>query len=298
MNEDTLYAVLNELNSFYEDLKAEVVLIELQKTTSIGNNYSIQNEGTFQRGFRRDILKTGKLNDETLLLNLSRPGIYDVLPEGIFHDTKRKNNESFNKRRQTRKKEERDSRLLFSPIENELFNQSINIRKKEDELLNDFYNTNNDFLIDFWKLNKFSTNKYIIQLAKLLPHCHKIAGDLELIKLCLSKILEEKVEFVKGFESFEIKNEEKETVLGMNFITKTTHSNIAAPYVEFKIGPVNNQKLNLYYKNQEINEFLDLFYSYFLPLELKIKTSFFNNKEQNFVLDEKESPIMGVSTKI
>ena len=84
----------------------------------------------------------------------------------------------------------------------------------------------------------------------------------------------------------------------MNFITKTTHSNIAAPYVEFKIGPVNNQKLNLYYKNQEINEFLDLFYSYFLPLELKIKTSFFNNKKQNFVLDEKDNPIMGVSTKI
>lgn len=298
MTSETIDNVLGELRSFYEDVKAEIILAELEKTTNTKVPFLTKNQGVFKRGFRRDVLKARKTNNNQLLLELSRLGIYDSLPESFFHESKKETTSSFNSKRQVRKKEEKDSRLFFAPIENELFTQSINLYKKEQELLDNFYEINSEFLLSFWDLKTYKNNKYIIQLAKLLPHSHKIAGDLNSAKYCLENILKEKVEFKKGFNSTKTKIEKGNSILGVDFTVTSEKSSIATPFLEIKIGPISNSKLNKYYENKEITDFLELFCSYFLPLELEIRTKLFNNKERNFILNEKETPIMGVSTKI
>lgn len=297
MQEAKLNSVIEDLKSLYDNIKAEAVVIELQRNSSLKNDFVIQNKSSFMRSHRRDILKSRKI-DNKLLIELSRNGIYDSLPEGFFHSNIENKSDSYNRRRNKKKKEEKDGRLLFSPIENELFNQAVEIDKKERELFDDFYNFNTDFLLKFWNLKEHINNKYILKLAKLLPHSHKIAGDLKLIKLCLERVIGEKVEIVKSFEKFEILKKIKSEILGVDLITKTEKSNVAVPFITFKIGPVANSRLKKYYENEEIKNFLKIFYSYFLPLELQAQTCFLSGENQKFILDEESNPIMGVSTKI
>lgn len=296
--EELLEEIVKELNSLYFDIKAESIAIELEKKGLYRENILIENKSSFTRPYRRDLLKTRKHHTQTkLFLELSRNGIYDSLPEGFFHKNKDPKGASYGLKRKKKKDEESNSRLFFSPIENELFNQVINIENKERELLDNFYDTDNDFLLKFWELKDYINNRYVIKLLKILPHSHKIAGDLKITQLCLEKILEEKVSITKTFEKVEV-NKSEEKILGVSFIAETSKTNVAIPLIEFKIGPIDNEKLHFFYKDKEINEFLELFYSYFLPLEFKIKTQFLSYEKQEFILSEKGAPIMGVSTKI
>lgn len=301
MNTD-IEAILNELKGFYEDLKAERILLELHKNTDLADeDFIVENSGSFKRGFSRDVLKYKKHDEKKILLTLSRSGIYDTLPEFFFHQNEKNSfDSSFGTGRLKRKKEEKEARLFFSPIENELFTQSINIYKKEQSLLDNFYELKNDFVLNFWNLQKHKKNPYILKLAKLLPHCHKISGDLNLIQDCLEKVLELPVEIVKKFKPFSIKHQKRnnELTLGMNLVANSKKSNVLAPFLEFKIGLIDNKKLNKVHKNTDLSKFLELFYSYFLPLEFVIETSFFSNKNEEFILNEKNMPVMGISTKI
>ena len=297
MQEKLLDTIIKELATVYENIKAESIILELQNNSSIANNFLIENKSSFKRGYRRDILKSKK-NNSKLLLELSRDGVYDSLPEGFFHEDNRNTQQTYNSKRTIKKKEEKDSRLLFSPIENELFNQLVHIDKKEYKLFDNFYDLNNDFFLKFWDLRDNLDNKYLLKLVKLLPYSHKIAGNLELIRLCLERILNEKIEIIKSFKNYEVNEKKENEILGVNFISKTKKTTVGVPFVEFKIGPVTNVNLKKYYQNSEITKFLDIFYSYFLPLELQVKTCFFNNKNQKTVLKEDMPPIMGVSTNI
>ncbi|MGB0879729.1 MAG: hypothetical protein ACPGTO_04100 [Polaribacter sp.] len=297
MQEKLLDNIVKELASVYENIKAESIILELQNNSFIANDFLVENKSSFKRGYRRDILKSKK-SDSKLLLELSRDGVYDSLPEGFFHKDISNKSDTYHSKRKIKKREEKDSRLLFSPIENELFNQQVNIDKKEYKLFDNFYDSDNDFFLKFWNLKDNLDNRYLLKLVKLLPYSHKIAGNLELTRLCLERILNEKIETVKSFKNEEIKHKKDTEILGVNFIAKTKKTTIGVPFVEFKIGPVTKSNLKKYYKNSEITKFLEIFYSYFLPLEFQVKTSFFGNKDEKIVLKEDMPPIMGVSTNI
>ncbi|PID68427.1 MAG: hypothetical protein CR968_01795 [Flavobacteriia bacterium] len=288
--------IVEELNTVYENIKAESLIIELQKAGAIEDEFVIHNKSSFKRGYRRDVLAQKQLDDSKLLLELSRDGIYDSLPEGVFHKNNENQNTSYNYKRQQKKKEEENSRLFFSPIENELFGQSIKVEKNEQKLLEDFYNTNNDFVLKFWNLDNHRNNKYILKMIKLLPHCHKISGDLNLIRLSLQKILNNEVQITKSFRNLDIKPKKGKEVLGVNTITKTPKLNVAVPFIEVGIGPVS---IDYFKKNHEIiMDFLKIFYNYFLPLELQVETKFFSNDKEKLKLNKNNAPILGVSTRI
>lgn len=299
MQAEKLDKIKEELSNFYLDIKTESIILELQKNSTINEDFLVENKSSFTRPHRRDLLKSKIHNDSQLLLELSRNGVYDLLPEGFFHSTKNeKGITSFNAKRKKKKKEEKDSRLLFSPIENELFRQSVDILKKEKELLDNFYSLNNDFLFSFWTLKKYATNKYVSKLVELLPYCYKIAGDLELTKYYLEKIIEQKVEFVKKFKKIETIQKDNNDILGMSLVTQTKKTRIAVPLIEIKIGPISQLELREFCNDKDVQDFLSLFYKYFLPLEFEITTTFLNNREQKFILDDTNNPIIGVSTNI
>lgn len=300
MKLELLQHIVKDINSFYSDVKAESLVIELENKGILREDVIIESISAFTRPYRRDIIKSKKnVQGNKLLLELSRNGIYDSLPEGFFHNNDERSNISFRNKRRRRKDEEQKSRLFFSPIENELFNQRINIENKERSLIDNFYRSNNEFLLNFWDLKDYIRNRYVLKLLTILPHCHKIVGDFELTKQCLEKILEEKVDIKKTFENFEIDIEKKEeNVLGMGFTTATEKATVATPLLLFKIGPISKDKLDSFYGTKEIDEFLTIFYSYFLPLEIKVETQFLSEPDEKFVLSDTSLPIMGVSTNL
>jgi len=297
LKEEELHKVIKELKTVFSDIKAEAIILELQKSTELNEaDFLVKNKGAFNRAYKRDTIKYDSL-DEKLVLNLSRNGIYDTLPEGVFHEND-ENGDSYHSLRKKKKQEEEDARLLFTPLENEFFNQLLKVEEKEKSLYDNFYDLNSDFLLHFWNLKeeKQEANKYFLKLVRLLPYSHKIAGNERLMALSLEQVLEEKVTFKKSFTSEKVYLKNSEKKLGVNFVTDSGYSEISTPLYKVTIGPIKN--VQAFFDNKEILSFLEVFYSYFIPLEFKVSTTFVSTTNQSFVLNEKESPIMGVSTKI
>ena len=302
---ENIYA---ELIAAYENLKAEVLVAEIQENSSVTtDDFIIANKSTFSRPYRRDIISVDDLiNMDKLTLNLSRNGLYDTLPEGLFHVPKsNSNSSSYLAHRKIVKKEEEDARSFFSPLENEFFYQRLRIECNERELLDNFYNLNDDFLIDFWNIDNQIPEAYVLKLIKLLPHSNKISGDFELTRMCLEKILDEKVSFEKKFENTmhathnEEKNLRKESLqLGVDSVLNGTNNAILSPVLEVTIGPVSEKNINNYSKNNGVLKFINTFYDYFIPLEVDIFTKFTIINKNGFLLDATNSPLMGISTEL
>ena len=125
--------IAQKLEDVNFDIKIEVLLAELIKNfPELKNHFLITNKGQFTRNYRRDILQTSTHNFDTtvlpyLLIELSRDGFYDMLPEGVFHyptaSEVRQDVADMTREYKKKKKEEQEARVFFTPFENEfLFN--------------------------------------------------------------------------------------------------------------------------------------------------------------------------------
>lgn len=306
MNGTLLEDIHEELSTVYENLKAEVLVAEIQENSAAGNSdFVISNKGTFSRAYRRDIIDVdAMLHEDKLTLNLSRNSLYDVLPEGLFHAPHvNKEGDSYTNRRKVVKQEEQDARLFFAPIESEFFYQRLHLEQHERAMLDDFYNLKDDFLINFWNLDTDIPQEYMVKLMKVLPYCHKITGDLELTRLCLAKILGQPVSFKSTYRdkaSTEIDTARAESTegfqLGVNSILDGYSYEVYTPVLEVSIGPVAQKIAGRYLEKNGVSKFIETFYDYFLPMELETKTIVTAKKEVGFVLDDALHPMMGIST--
>ncbi len=303
MNINELEYVFDELKSVYDNLKAEVIVAEIQKYSDLTlDNIIVRNQSVFKRSHRRDILDIGNIENDTLNINLSRNGLYDQLPEGLFHKIHAdKTKTSYSELRKTYKKEEKEARHFFLPLENEFFNQKLNIENKERELLNNFLNLDDDFLITFWKVDKTIQKKYLLKLLKLLPYSYKIAGDLELTKLCLEKILNKKVTIKKTYKSKNVDQnclDEVKQILGTSFTLHHDYHTVLFPTLEVEIGLIEDHEVEEYMQKDSVLKFVNVFYDYFIPIEFDIITKFNVNLKNELSLNNEQQPIMGITTRI
>jgi len=309
MKINELEKIFQELSADYSNLKAEVLLAELQQISGIlYSDIVVENKSTFSRAYRRDILKVEQLDEQNPVLNihLSRNGIYDHLPEGVFHsgETESKKKDPATQRR-IQKKQEKDARSLFSPIESELFYQKLLVERNERKMLDDFYDLKDQFLIDFWKLDKSIPQKYMLKLIKILPFSYKIAGDLELARLTLARFLELEVAFeIKYSRAKNLSRDlnsngrKKEETLGVDMVLESETMEVLQPMLDVTIGPVSVAKVHQFKNDPGMSKFLQTFYDYFLPMELDTETNYKIEEEYNFLLNEIAAPIMGVSARI
>jgi hypothetical protein len=307
MKPGNLNAIFSELLLVYENLKAEVLIAEVQEKSELTDeDFVISNKSTFSRPHRRDIINVDPLiNKDKLTFNLSRNGIYDVLPEGLFHLHKG-DQVSFASQRKAFKDQEQDARKFFAPLENEFFYQRLQIEHNERELLDDFYNLNDDFLIDFWKIDTKIPEDFRIKLIKLLPYSYKIAGDFELTRLSLENLLGEKVTFkrkyvnrTKEYDPLDEKiTQDSGLQLGVDSVLSSETSEVHKPILEVTVGPISEKKINNFIKKHENLYFINTFYDYFIPLEIEVDTKFTVTNEQGFLLDPANGPVMGISTQL
>lgn len=303
MKEDQLEDLSKRLNQVYENLRAEVIIAELQKNTSLtSSNITITNKSTFRRSHRRDVLDVSVKNDTNLDFSLSRNGLYDQLPEGVFHAlSSSKNNTSYSGLRKKYKEEEKDARHFFSPIENEFFQQTLNIEVNEQELFNSFSNLDHHFLSIFWKIKNNIPKNLLSKLLQLLPHSYKVAGNTELTALCLEKILNKNVSIKKTYvnNNNTIHHLDSNFILGVDFSLENSNSKIYTPMYDVTIGPIEENEIdNFTNKKSGINQVISIFYDYFVPLEIETKTKFDVNHKKGFTLNNDTHPVMGVSTLI
>lgn len=306
------------IESTFIDIRAEVIIADLIENGLDWGDYVAIHNGNFKRRYSRDIaaIEQVKLdkNQELLGFRLNRDSLYDSLPEGLFH--KKSGAEGIRSKKLSEdsvvlKQEEKAARNFFLPFENEIFLQRVKLELEERKILGRFSeNIFNDLYPILENLHRSIKREYVYRMILLLHMAHEIAGNYELTALCLQKIIEENVsirilknsnpgEKYQTMVDASLDNKLGEQTLGVNLIC----GNLADDFVkgiEFIIGPLSNTKAEDYLPDASVSRFLEYFYSYFVPVEMNIKTRvILADDELNMTLLKKgEGPVLGYETAI
>lgn len=291
------------INQLSFDVKAELLVAVLVEHGIDLNSTITAFEGQFKRVWSKDIewtsverLETG---DQKLSFHLNRDGIYDVLPEAVFHGNYEKENHSgkeMAKNSMKSRAEEKEARSFFQPFENEIFLQRVQLAKMENQLFRKIYSELLMGIIPyFWKVDPDLPQDYITRLKKLIPLVCRITGDFNLTAQCLEYILKEKVIITSSDDEnpdavnpklFHHSGVIGESRLGIDTISGETASGFINHLI-FSIGPIQNSITDELLKNGSLNRFLKCFYSYFIPYELDIETKYiFETEQSQLILDD------------
>lgn len=308
--------IIQVFQSMYEDIRAEAVVAELLENGFSSEDFIVKPKGLFKRRYSRDIDHIGRLDlanfQEVLEVQLNRDGLYDSLPEGLFHKKtghELDKEQKFSEDSIELKKEENEARQFFLPFENELFFQRVQLELEERSILSRFSEKIfNDIYPELWNLHHSINREYVYRMVLFLHLAHKISGNLSLTAKCLETIIDEQVEVErKSSPSDSTKTGDEQfnslplgaAKLGVNIVTGH-QAGIRQFCVEFKIGPLKAIPPREFLQDAPMSRFLECFYNYFIPVEFDVFTNIImDNRKQNFELKERGlEPVLGYETAI
>lgn len=305
-----LETIRDKINAITYDLRAEVIIsMFLLYYDKEKNVIIIDNKGQFTRPFRKDVLNAQILDYEeerVLKVITSRDGLYDTLPEGFFHnlrnDKAHKEVTEMRENYRLQKKEEEHARRFFSPFENEFFLRALEQENQEKDFLFEINSGKPlDFFYDFWGLEKNIPPELMTKLMAMLPYAYKMVGNIELTAHCLSYILQEPVQVTRlGYKE---QSDNKEEInlgdcrLGLDMISGSAYMDYSL-YLEFCIGPLQNSSLIEYIHGAGRDIFIRVFYEYFIPMEIDVRTTLLLKEEDEQFDFSKHQPLLGYTTRI
>jgi Type VI secretion, TssG len=300
-----------ELKAYPVDIKAEVLLAQAMGSGLKQKEFSVQADSFFFRTYAHDLYKT-YVNDQNsyatfLSVQLSRLGIYDALPEGIFFQANAegkaiKSAEEMAEEYRLNKKKEIEIRKFFAPFEHEFFLQSMHNEMAETNLLQGLRSGwLKEYFIDFWKLPQHIPTNAALLLVMFLPYAHAIAGNMQATARVLQKIINELVDIKVVYElhtnahnNFNILGNHR---LGNDFICGESFKEYY-PIAKVSIGPLQKNKAHQFVEGGNYFELLQTFYNFFMPAHVDVRTIILlKNEAQNFILNKKEdAPLLGISS--
>jgi hypothetical protein len=300
------------ITSLQHDIRAEVIINDLLQSGALkAEEYAIRKEGQFSRAYRFDILEAKVLNSDDektqLTLSLSRDSMYDMMPEGISHNSQNdisgKEVEIMIREYYDQKKQQKAARKFFQPFENEIFEFGVETERFESAFLLELNgNKVPDMFYAFWNINKDFPKLLISKFIRLLPFAHKIVGNISLACHILSVLLEEEV-MVNERTYQKYTDESKatllgETRLGLDSITGTQYDDYSK-HIDIKIGPLKNSLFTDFIHTGKKKQFVDLFCEYFFPIEIEITTIILlHENEGKFDMSRKTETVLGYNTCI
>ena len=306
MSKEKLF-ITNQRHLTPFDLKVELLVDSLLQNQIDDFNIVLSPKGLFYRKFSKDKMKiTTDANDSDILnIDISRDGIYDILPESISHnfvgtDTNRSPLDEF----KTRKKEEKEARHFFNPIENEFFRFRHSIEQNES---NFFSSLNANGIVDIIRTilvfsQPIPDTLVVKMFYALLQQKENAKQDITEIVSILETIIEEKVNFTSEnikLERLSDKNEDaNDLIMGINTTLESSEEIFLKKY-HFTIGPLKKSNdLKDYFKNEVMDSFLNNFFNLFLPFHFQYTYNVtLKKKDQEFSMDEKEfKSRLGIST--
>lgn len=281
------------INELHSDILAEYLVSTLINEGLDMNDLLVFFDGHLKRNWSKDVAfsETGKyeIGRETLEIHLNRTGLYDGLPEAVFHAFGADNNSSGEEmaRDSVRlKSEEKQARLFFKPFENEIFLKGALLVTQENQTLNSVYlNFLNRLIPELWNTDPGVPKDLTSKLEMLLPYATKITGNIDLMAQSLKFILNEKV--VIQYSTAEPPRIE-DTVeksgfslgggqLGKNMVLGTKIYGFVGRYI-IRIGPLENNSPEYFFKNGPADSLLKSFCAYFTPFETETEIELVMNE--------------------
>ncbi len=300
-------------NKLQTDFKAEAVAVNLLKYQRTVSNIFIERVGVNDRAYLKDIKSISSsylgFDEEVFTIESYREGIYDYLPEGLFHPpslgASRKNVDTVVREIRKQKRVEEDARKFFRPFELEVFFTEISALLKESEF---DITSNTDALLEtvseLWPLIDMLDKQSAYIFIHILPFFHQIRGDKRWFERCMTAFLQVpvKVTFspnvIDGIE----KNDDSmllgNSKLGVTYIPSGRHMDGQRNWV-VNIGPIPYADMKKYIPESPFRKVLQTLYDYFLPVTVDIEENFVTEKlEYSFCLedDERNASRLGYST--
>jgi hypothetical protein len=185
------------------DIKLEVVLADLLADGMSLDELVIVNASLFKRNYHPDIedireIESGGKGKKKLCFVVNRAGIYDQLPEDLFHQPPDTGNNidklEVIRAVKARQELEKQSRLFFLPIEQEFYRQQIKLEVEERKLL---FETNDILpggIFDYlWDLPAFLEDHQKSKLGALIPVLNQITGNTALAEFIVERITGDRV---------------------------------------------------------------------------------------------------------
>jgi type VI secretion system protein ImpH len=278
-------------NQLETDFKAVTLAAELIEQGSIAaDNLVILPLGPKKRAYAKEIDNITSYtsvyrNRQMLAININREGLYDMLPEGLFHQSPASSimitEEAMIKDIAARREEEKQARLFFAPLETELYHMRTVVELYENRLdkKSDYDELVNIFFTE-WREFKCFTNEQMVILMHVLPVIHEQRNNLTFIGNVLS------IMFRAHFElKYELKSANASTaetnqlatklgagILGVNFIAGQVYE--PEEELVITIGPVTASQMLNYLPGTRTAQALEILLSYFIPLQTTIDTKY------------------------
>jgi hypothetical protein len=302
-------------NQIDTDFKAVAVAAELIEHGKIAEDeIVILSLGPKKRAYAKEIegiasYTSAYRNREMLAININREGLYDMLPEGLFHQSPASSvmitEEAMVKDIAIRREEEKQARLFFAPLETELYHIRTVVELYENRLdkKSDYDELVNIFLKE-WREFKCFTNEQMVILMHVLPVIHEQRNNFTFIGNVLSIMFKGhfnlqyqlKSSKLSGAETNQLATKLGAGILGVNFIA----GQLQEPEEELiiTVGPITAWQMLNYLPGTRTAQAFDVLLSYFIPLQTTISTSFVvEPDQQKLVLGfEQENSCLGFTT--
>lgn len=300
-------------NKLQTDFKAEAVAVNLLKYHRAVSNIFIDRIGINDRAYLKDIKSISSnylgFDEEVFTIETYREGIYDYLPEGIFHPpslgASRKNVATVVREIRKQKRVEEDARKFFKPFELEIFFTEISALLKESDF---DISSDTDALLntvsELWPLIKMMDKQNAYIFIYILPFFHQIRGDKKWFERCMSAFLQVPVNVTFSPNVIERVEEHDDSMLlgnsrlGVTYIPSGSHMDGQRNWV-VNIGPIPYMEMKKYIKGNVFRKVLQAMYDYFLPVNVEVEENFITEKQEySFALDndERNASRLGYST--
>jgi hypothetical protein len=305
-----LQQIKEELTQLRPDIKAEAVVAQLLAAGVQWEQLVVRTDHFFYRSFSKDIFDAQNSGfaalDEVLLLHLSRTGLYDLLPEGIFFDAPEtgripKNATAMAEEYKVNKRREQEVRTFFAPLENEFFHHRYKNFAAETALLKGLGNEQlNRYFKKFWQLPADMNAGMTLRTILLLPYAHQVAGDAGLMASFLQTIIGETVScrLVNGSH--------QQTALYFNVLGQFDLGNrltCGADYEEddccyvFTLHQLQRSAAQDYLEGGRFYSVLQTFYRFFTPVATHIQTDIeVLAAKENMHIGDGEEATLGIAT--
>lgn len=305
-----LEQIKEELLQLRTDVRAEALVAQLLAAGVRWEQLVVYADSFFYRRFSKDLfaVETGDTPQvaEALFLHLSRMGLYDLLPEGIFFtvpETRRapKNAAEMAQEYLVNKKQEQEIRKFFAPLEHEFFYHRYKNLAAETQLLKGLGNEQlNRYFKKFWQLPPDMDAGMALRTVLLLPYAHQVAGNPQLMASFLQTIIGETVTCRVAYESLQ-RTAIYHNVLGQyalgEYLTLGVDYEEEDVYFVFTLHHLRHSSAQDYLQGGKRYSVLHTFYRFFVPATAGVETEIrVAPEKENMHIGLGEEATLGIAT--
>lgn len=312
MKKNWISTLQRDLDTQQADWRAEVIAAELVDRGIPAENIVFYPEGTAKRAVSKDIVGVEHDTDgqeELLLIRTSREGLYDALPEGLFHQPYNskpfKTKEELIREIQVHRQEEKEARKFFLPFENEFYQLRLISELKEKNTAHGFSSSNRLLFNSLYGDSSFFDKRQINLLLHLLPLAYTIRGNYTLTAQCFELLLDTQVAISEKQRNKNHTTEElhlsrlNHCALGVNSILGKAFDE-RHTILTFSIGPVPGNAVKAFLAGERKERVIKALIDFFIPAGMEVFTELIIQKSENdfFIQDEQKVSYLSYNSYI